>query len=343
MDNTKAITEYNPIEVALSQLEDQYGGTVWVCDTPERLKAAKSSHREIRKWRIALEKERKRLKADVLKRGRKIDGEAERIAARIAAVEDPCLEAIKAEEDKKKMEKEAAERAERERVERCRAEIDRIRSIPVQLTASSSDQIEASADDLQLLVIRWPDEFAGIGEATRNETLATLRTMRDAALSREEESARLAEERAELELLRAEKDARDAEERAQREAEERARREKIEREERERRERIAAEERAAREARDKADAEARALRAKQDEEARRVREAEEQRQREERERLDAERRALEEAEREQRLKDAEQQDARSMLSTFIELYSWMPEFGPIVDAIQEYFGSIEKL
>lgn len=341
MDSTKAIAEYHPIEVALAQLEDQYGATVWVCNTPERLSAAKASHKEIRQWRLALEEERKRLKADVLERGRQIDGEAKRIAARIALVEDPCVAAIRAEEDKKRREEEAAQRAEQDRIDRCRAEIDRIRGIPVSLTVATAAQIDAAANELEQLDITWLDEFADAASATRDETLSTLGAMRRAALSREEESARLAEERAELERLRAEKEAREAEEREKREAEERACREKIEREEREARERIAAEERASREARYKADAEARALRAKQDEDARCAREAEEQRQRKERERLEAERRARDEAEREQRLKETEQQDARAMLTTFVELYGELEEFGLVVAAIRGYFASRE--
>jgi hypothetical protein len=150
MDSTTAIAEYHPIETALAHLEEQYGATVWVCDTPERLKAAKASHREIRKWRLALEEERKRLKADVLERGRQIDGEAKRIAARIALVEDPCVAAIKAEEDKKRREEEAARRAEQERIDRCRAEIDRIRGIPVSLTAATAAQIDAAVAELHL-------------------------------------------------------------------------------------------------------------------------------------------------------------------------------------------------
>jgi hypothetical protein len=48
---------------------------------------------------------------------------------------------------------------------------------------------------------------------------------------------------------------------------------------------------------------------------------------------------------EQCLKEFEKQRkyAHSMLSMFIQHYGWMPEFDPIVDAIKEYFGSIEKL
>lgn len=338
MSDTTAIAEYRPIEVALAQLEEQYGATVWVCDTPERLKAAKASHKEIRQWRLALEEERKRLKADVNERGRQIDGEAKRIAARIALVEDPCVAAIKAEKDKKRREEEAAQRAEQERVDRCRAEIERIRAIPIQLTGSTAEQIDAVAHELEQLDLGWLDEFLGVGQSARIEALATLKTLRDAAKAREEEAARLAAERAELDHLRAEKEAREAEERARQEAADRKRREKIELEEREARERIAAEERAAREARDKADAEARALRAKQDEEARAAREAEEKRQRAERERLDAERRAREDEKREQRLKDAEQQDARAMLSTFVERYGEMEEFHLVVVAIRGYFA-----
>lgn len=341
MTDTTAITEYHPIEAALAQLEEKYGATVWVCDTPERLKSAKESRKEIRRWRLALEDERKQLKADVLARGRAIDGEAKRIGARIAAVEDPCAAAIKAEEDKERLRKEKEERIEQERIAKRRAEIDRIRAIPTLLTAATSKQIDDAIKELMQDDLDWLAEFIGVGIETRGKVFEILERMRDDAKEREIEAERLATERAELEKLRAEKEAREASERAAREAEEKARREKIEREEREARERIAAEERAARAARDKADTEARALRAKQDEDARRAREAEEKRQREERKRLDAEREEREKEERERRHKEAIHQEARDLLAMFVERYGKMEEFHLVTTVIREYLSNTD--
>lgn len=299
-----AITEYQPIEAALTQLEEQYGATVWVVDTPERMAAAKQARKEIRQWRLALEDARKGLKAGVLERGRAIDTAAKVIGTRIAAVEDPVASAIKEVELAEKRAKDEVERKERERIQACRDEIDRIRLVPTAFTSATSAEIEIGLRELEMCDLEWLKEFQGVAQSARIQSISTLKWMWTDAHDRELEAERLEVERAELERERAEKEAREIEARARRDAEERARREQLELEEREARARIAVEERAARE---------------------------------ERQKLEAERRAHEEAERERHRFELDKQDAREILIDFVDRFGDEGEFAGIVSAIREYF------
>ena len=63
---TTEITEYSATEAALSELREKYQATTWVVDTPDRMAAAKYARADIRKWRLDLEAERKRIKAPAL-------------------------------------------------------------------------------------------------------------------------------------------------------------------------------------------------------------------------------------------------------------------------------------
>lgn len=121
-----AIAEYEPIAAALGSIE-KYRGLVFEVTTPHGMKEAKAAHREVAAPRIALEKARTKLKADVLERGRMIDGEAKRIGALFAAIEDPIKAQIEAEERRIEAARQAAIVAEQERLaaeERARKEAE---------------------------------------------------------------------------------------------------------------------------------------------------------------------------------------------------------------------------
>ncbi|HEX5129482.1 MAG TPA: hypothetical protein VFV90_07045, partial [Usitatibacter sp.] len=104
---TTAITEYSPIEAALADIE-KYRGVIFDLSTAKGMKEARAIHREVAAPRIALEKAREQLKRSVLERGRLIDGEARRIADRIAQIEDPIKMQIDAEERRVEEERQAA-------------------------------------------------------------------------------------------------------------------------------------------------------------------------------------------------------------------------------------------
>lgn len=124
---THAIAEYDPIEAVIADLTARHKGVLFDVTQPSGMKAAKAAAKDIAQYRIALEKKRVDLKADVLERGRLIDGEAKRISAQLAALEDPIVEQIKAEERREQKVREAAILAEQERLaaeERARKEAE---------------------------------------------------------------------------------------------------------------------------------------------------------------------------------------------------------------------------
>lgn len=114
---TTEITEYKPIEAVLAELSKRHRGVVFDVAQPSGMKAAKAAKADIAQYRIALEKARVKLKADVLERGRLLDGEARRISTQLAALEDPIDDQIKAEERREEAARQAAILAEQQRLE----------------------------------------------------------------------------------------------------------------------------------------------------------------------------------------------------------------------------------
>jgi hypothetical protein len=325
-NQTKAIQEYNPLEVALSALQLRYAETtVWVVDTPDRMAAAKKARAEARTLRIQVEQVRKTAKADALEYGRRVDSEAKRLTVAVSKIEDPADAAIKAVELAKQREIEAHEKAEVERKMKIQAEFDRLRNLPIALIGASPEAITTAAEVLKVLDLSWMDHYADVSDAAKEDTLAKLRMMYTGAKARAEEQACLAAERAELDRRRTEEDAA----RAKHEAEDRARREAVDAEERQVRERIADQERVAREARDKADNEARAARL-----------AEQARLDAERDQAEkAKRKAEAEAEEAKRAKlraEAALFDGRAMLKAFIQRFGEVEEFATVAKAIKVY-------
>jgi hypothetical protein len=216
-----SITEYEPIAAALAGIE-QFRGLVVDVSTPAKLRDAKQVLRVVAEPRIALEKARQKLKADVLERGRLIDGEAKRIGALFAAIEDPIKAQIDAEELRIEAEREAAIKAEqdrlaREEAERKAAEERRLAEERAKLEAEKRQLDEARAK--QEAELRAQREKAEAEDRERRRAL------------QEEEDRRAAARRAEEEKLAAERRALEDAQRKQREeqeAREREERRKVE-------------------------------------------------------------------------------------------------------------------
>ena len=111
MNQALQIIEYKPTAAALAELEVKYRGIVFDVATAKGLTEAKAARAEIRGYRVDLEKMRKELKADVLEKGRLIDGEAKRITAELEALEEPIDGQIKAKELCKEQDRQAQEAA----------------------------------------------------------------------------------------------------------------------------------------------------------------------------------------------------------------------------------------
>ena len=218
------VVEYVSTEAALAILRDRYAGRTFDVSTGKGMDVAKAARAEVKGYRTSLEAKRKEIKAPVLERCRLIDEEAKRITAALVEIEDPIDSQIKAEEGRK-----AAEKAERERIELARvtaihAEIAKIRAYPDAFANKPSADISMAMPH-SLAEFDFA-EFAETAQAALEDSKQRMKGMHAQAVLREQEAARLAAEREELNRLRAEQAERDRVEAAERNriaAEERAR------------------------------------------------------------------------------------------------------------------------
>ena len=208
--NQTAIAEYSETSAALADLRERHAGVIYDVTVPKEMKLAKEARAELRGLRTSLEKKRVELKAPALERCRLLDSEAKRITAELVQLEEPIDVQIKAEESRAEAEKQAKLEAECLRVEALQARIQTIRDVPGSLVGKPSVIIAGQLAKLEAEVLD-EDEFA--------EHFATARDALDAAIGRvkqlladqqahEAEQKRIATERAELEKLRAEAEAR---------------------------------------------------------------------------------------------------------------------------------------
>ena len=235
---TSAIVEYNPIVSALASVE-KYRGLVCDVTTPKGMAEAKTAQREVGALRIALEKTRKKVKEDVVARGKLIDGEANKYFAQIAAIEDPIKSQIEAEERREQEAREAAIKAEQERL--AKEEADRKAAEEARLAAEraaiAKERAELEAQQRAAREKIEADERAArarIEEEARKERLAQQAREEVARVKAREEEERLrverekldAERRAADEAKRREEAAAEAKAKAIRDAEEAAQRER---------------------------------------------------------------------------------------------------------------------
>ena len=233
-------------------------------DQKREMKLARESRLAVRECRINAENARKRLKADIVRRGKAIDGAANIIKDLLEPIEIHLLE-----------QETFAERAEKTRKE--------------QLRTAREEALRALGTD--------PSAYANLGETDAETWESTLQTAKDAHAARVQAEKEAEEVRLEAERLAAQKREAARAERVRQEAE-RAERERLQAEENERLRRENAEIEAQR-ARDleAAKADAKAQREKAEAEARAAREEKERVEAElaaERAKADAERKAEEE-------------------------------------------------
>lgn len=309
---TTSIAEYSATDAALAELRTKYATVVFDVTNGKGMEQAKKARAELREHRVSLEKERVRIKAPALERCRQIDSEAKRITAELEALEEPIDAQIKKEEQRKELEKAAKEQAERERIAAINARFDAIKALPLRAVDATAEQIEAVIAEAEVIdPASFPSELQAAAQYEQRLAINALRAALDARLSADEEAARIKAEREELEQLRAEAAAvqaekdRLAEEERQRIAAEERRKEDQARAERDAIERVEREAREAEQAR--IDAERAEARKREDAE----REAAQKKLREEqaaaaaeRARLDAAKKAAAKREREQAIANA---------------------------------------
>lgn len=307
-----SIAEYTATEAALAGFRTKYENAVFPVTTTKGMTEAKQARAELREHRVALEKERVRIKAPALERCRQIDSEAKRITAELEALECPIDDQIKAEEQRKEREKLAREQAERERVEALHAKFNAIKALPLRAVDATAEQIQAVIAEAQAMPFDdFPEDMVAAAKFEVRLAVAALSAALDKRLAADAEQARILAEREELERLRAEHAALQAE--AERLAA--AERERVAAEERRLEEQARAEreaiERAEREAREAEQAriDAERAEARRLEDAERAKAAEKLRQEQaaiaaERRRLDDEKAAAEKAARAKAIADA---------------------------------------
>jgi hypothetical protein len=181
------ITEYNRTETALNGLRDRWS-VVPDAETKEGYELVKSGISEIKSLRTGLEKERVKLKAPILERGKLLDSEAKRITAELVALEQPMVAAKKLVD-----EREAREKA--ERIARLQAKVDEIIAIPSALKGKPSGEIGEAIERLDAIdtTFDYYDLTSEAGEAKRT-SLTELGFIMSDRLGFESEQARLNKE-----------------------------------------------------------------------------------------------------------------------------------------------------
>lgn len=209
---TTTIAEYTATDAALAELRTKYADAVFDVTTGKGMDQAKKGRAELREHRVALEKERVRIKAPALERCRQIDSEAKRITAELEALETPIDDQIKAEEHRKEREKAERDRLERERVEALHRRFEAIRAQPMAAVGKSSAEIaELIATAEAADTSGFPEDMKAAAIYECRLAVTALRAAQDRALAAEEEAEKIKAERAELEKLRAEQAAVQAE------------------------------------------------------------------------------------------------------------------------------------
>lgn len=198
------IAAYNPIKLALAELRKRHEGVVYDLTKPDQETAARKARRELVSMRTRLEETRQAEKKFFLEAGRQVDAQAKAITAEIAALEDPLDRDIRALEAKREEEKVARARAEKARTDAHEARIRDIRAILDRCRGLSSAEIAERVTALTAWRADGFEEYQLQAEQATAETLAALRKLHDDTVAREQEAAREAERRAELERREAE-------------------------------------------------------------------------------------------------------------------------------------------
>lgn len=268
------IQAYNEFRAQLSELRELNDKLVFDYEDSADNKAARSHVYKLRQTKSAVEKTRKKEKAESLEYGRRVDSEAKQIVVEIESMIDVHARPL-----------EEIEQREKDRIQKHKDHIEGMRQVATQTEHQDGRPLTAveyatALSYLEDFEVKDMEEFAGEAAVVKDDCIKIVRR-------RHEERTKYEEEQAELERLRVEAEERrqkerdeqirkEAAERAQREAEEKAKAEREQAEKRELELKLAAE----KAEREKAEAEHRAELAAKEAEERAKREAEEAKKRE---------------------------------------------------------------
>lgn len=170
------------------------------------LKAVHEARMTVKNQRIAIEKTRVHLKADALEYGRKVDSEAKRLTALLQPIEDH----LAGEESKVEAEKERIKQA---KLAAAQARVDAMLAVGGTITfvAASSMPEEEFQGKLNQATAAFMAQKEAEAAAERERIAAEEK----AAADRKAEADRMAAERAELDRMRKEQEAKDAAQKAE--------------------------------------------------------------------------------------------------------------------------------
>ena len=257
---TTSLAVFEPVKAGLAELRNRYANVAFDLRTVKGNDEARAARKQLVSLRSRADDAYSNWNAPILEQQKAARALRDTIKAEIQKLEAPIDEQIKADEARRDAERRAREEAEAARLKRIRESLSEIGGAPASVATGTSAEIQQKLDWLQALPLDQGsfEEFLEDALALHDRAAAELAKLLAGRLQQEQEAQRLAEERAELERLRAEERARAAE-RERELAAERARFE-AERAELERQRQAIEQERAA----------ARAEEAAQAEEARRV-------------------------------------------------------------------------
>lgn len=209
LDAPAAIVEFNAVQKGLNELRQELAGVQFDVTTTAGDKAARAARSRCVSIRTSADAAYEGWNKPMLAKQREMRAILAKIKDEVKAVEEPIDAQIKAEEARKaeiKAEKEAAELA---RAKAIQERLDHIRDFATSAAGLSSAKIEAMREALAEfpLTTELYEHRAGEAMQLHAEVMAKLEQMHGAALAQEQEAARLAAERAELERQRLEQEA----------------------------------------------------------------------------------------------------------------------------------------
>lgn len=176
---------------------------------------------QLKNQRVEIEKTGKNARDDATKFSKAVITEENRLIA-IISPEEKRLEKLQKEwDDAREAEKQAKIKAEMERVSAIKTAIDRIRNYPLDATGKCSGSINGVLEMLRVSEIRKDifEEFTEEAEFVKATSIELLEKLLSKTVAAEKEQERIRLELEELEKLRAEQQAREAEEQQRRLAE----------------------------------------------------------------------------------------------------------------------------
>jgi hypothetical protein len=215
---------FNPFKSQLKKAIKAASTVTYDITTTAGMALAKEHRAVFRELRLSAEKTRKERKAPILEIGKLLDTRYKELEGEITPHEKRFDDDIKAEDRRKEEEKQRAIEAERVRVEAIENRIKAIRDVPLQ-------NMKASSAQLQELSVYWSDrqldphdfeEYLEDAIAAVNATIVELGKLRNDAIAREQEAARIERERNELAKMKADQEQREREAAARIEAERKA-------------------------------------------------------------------------------------------------------------------------